>query len=185
MNVLSIAGLSVLLIAGTSLAGSADERPVFGESPTAIEQYFGPYWSRLTEVNQADHHVVTYTYSPGEMRSFFIDAEDLRLSITFVNDAAEFIRIHENGGSFNIPADPDQPSGFPPLVFDRIFAYVFGDRPLTTTPMDRRMLNPGAAHGTLRTITYCMSQGIAASYEQISTADHIWFIELFQEPDCP
>lgn len=185
MKVLSIAGFSMLLIAGTSLAGSADERPVFGESPTAIEQYFGSYWSRLTEVNQADHHVVTYTYSPGEIRSLFFDAENLRLSITVVNDEAELIRIHENGGSFNIPTEPNQPLDFPPLVFDRVFEYVFGDRPMTASPMDRRILNPGEAHGTLQTITYCISQGIAASYERISTADHIWFVEFFQEPACP
>ena len=180
----AIFGLGVSLFLGLQSPATSGERSIFGETPSAVEGYFGPYWTRLTTQNTADDRIVVYTYSPGTMRSLFLNAEELRVSVTFVNDRAYHVKVHDNGGGFNIPANPSGSQQNSTRVFDDVFEYIFGYRPPTSSPVYRRLLNPGALHGTLHMVTYCMSEGIAMSYEWISTEDYIWFIDFFREPAC-
>ncbi|MEM9090616.1 MAG: hypothetical protein AAGC93_17935 [Cyanobacteria bacterium P01_F01_bin.53] len=181
---LAILGLSTFLVTGMQSSAVSSERSIFGESPTDIERYFGQYWTRLTLGHAEGDLNVTYTYSPGRIRSFFNNAEDLRLSVGFINDQAVSVRIHQDGAGFNIPSERFEPSDHSMNIFDDVFESIFGYRPPVTSPVYRQILQPGSLQGTLHTITYCISEKIAMSYEWISTEDYIWFIHFFQEPAC-
>ncbi|NEQ46729.1 MAG: hypothetical protein F6K00_25550 [Leptolyngbya sp. SIOISBB] len=184
IKALAILGLSAVLGLGIQSPAISSERAIFGEMPTRIEDYFGQYWTRLTLTNSEGDRTVTYTYSPGAMRSFFDNAEDLRLSVRFINDEAVAVRVHQNGAGFNIPADKLPSADNSTSVFDDVFAYIFGYQPPIMSRLDRQSLEPNFLQGTLHSVTYCMSEEIAMTYEWISTQDYIWFITFEQEPDC-
>ena len=181
---LTILGLSTFLVTGMQPFAVSGERSIFGENPTDIERYFGPYWTRLTLGDAEGDLNVTYTYSPGRIRSLFNNAEDLRLSVRFINDQAVSVRIHQDGAGFNIPSERFESSDHSLNIFDDVFESTFGYRPPVTSPVYRQILQPGSLQGTLHTVTYCISEEIAMSYEWISTEDYIWFIRFFQEPAC-
>ncbi|MGD1940616.1 MAG: hypothetical protein ACFB0G_04840 [Leptolyngbyaceae cyanobacterium] len=117
------------------------------------------------------------------MRSFFDNAEDLRLSVRFVNDEAVAVRVHENGAGFSIPADKLPSADNSTNVFEDVFAYIFGYQPPIMSRL-QQSLEPSIPQGTLHAVTYCMSEEIAMHYEWISTEDFIWYITFAQEPDC-
>ncbi|AFY38602.1 hypothetical protein Lepto7376_2315 [[Leptolyngbya] sp. PCC 7376] len=181
---LTVFGLSTFLVTGLQSSVISGDRQIFGENPTAIERYFGQYWTRLTLTHAEGDRHVTYTYSPGKIRSFFNNAEDLRLSVRFTNDQAVSVRVHQDGAGFNIPVERFEPSANSIDIFDDVFESIFGYRPPSISPVDRQILQPELLQGTLHTVTYCMDEGIAMSYEWISTEDYIWFISFFQEPMC-
>ena len=181
---LAILGLSTFLVTSMQSSAISGERSIFGESPPDLERYFDQYWTRLTLVDAEGNLNVTYTYSPGKIRSFFDNAEDLRLSVRFINDQAVNIRIHQNGAGFNIPSERFEPSDNSMNIFDDVFESIFGYRPSVESPIYQKILEPGSLQGTLHTVTYCISEEIAMSYEWISTEDYIWFIRFFQESAC-
>lgn len=185
IKTLAILGLSAFLGTNIQRPAASEERAIFGESSATIEEYFGQYWTRLTIMNSAGDRVVTYTYSPGEMRNFFDNAECLRLSVEFINDRATEVSVHCNGAGFDIPSDQNEFSDNSIKIFDDVFEYIFGERPPTDSPIYHRNLGPEELLvGTLHTVTHCMSEEIAISYEWISTPDFIWFIDFFQESIC-
>lgn len=94
------------------------------------------------------------------------------------------VRIHQDGAGFNIPSERFESSNHPLDIFDDVFESVFGYRPPVASPVCRKILEPGSLQGTLHTVTYCIGEEIAMSYEWISTEEHIWFIYFSQEPDC-
>lgn len=177
-------GASILLGAGVQIPVSAQVRPIFNENPLTIEQFFGPPWSRLTTTTPAGDRRVIYTYSPGAMRSLFLNADDLRLSVEFINDQVERIKIHQDGSGFDIPEPLAYPDDYP-TTFNAVLDYVFGDRPTTSLPWQQRLLYDNSGDGgTLHTSAYCINQGIAISYEWISTRTFVHFIEIVPATSC-
>jgi hypothetical protein len=163
----------------------ASLRTIFNENVGTIERYFGRYWTRLTTHNQPGNHVVTYTYSPGKLRSIFRDSDKLRLSVTFVNDRAQSIHIHQNGSGFTIPDSCGSSDlNFYPSCFDEVFAVVFGDRPPDSPLHGRQIYDDSGDGGTLHISTYCVAENTAISYEWISERDFVLNLYLLPESSC-
>lgn len=182
---LAIFGASFFLGVTMHTPVSANKRIIFNENPTTIEHYFGKHWSRLTTTSTAGDRVVTYTYNPQKIRSLFLNAEKLRLSIDFVNNRAERITIDQDGNGFDIP--PEQ-LGYPnyyPTSFNNLFEYVFGYFPSTSEQFQGRLIYDDSGDGgTLHVSKYCLTKGIAISYEWISIRTFIYSIEIIQEKEC-
>ncbi|MBM0745546.1 hypothetical protein JOY44_29930 (plasmid) [Phormidium sp. CLA17] len=182
---LVVLGLNISIGVGIQSSANASRQVIFNESPTIIEDYFGQYWTRLTTTNAAGDRLVKYTYNPGAIRSLFLNANNLRLSIDFVNNRAERIKIHQNGMGFNIRSEQLDEPNYYPTCFNNLFKYIFGYPPSTNSPVYRRSVYDDSGEGgTLHITTHCISEGIAISYEWISVRDFVHFIEIFQEPAC-
>lgn len=183
-NVMAV-GASIFLGVGIHTSLSANRRIIFNENPTTIEHYFGQYWSRLTTTNTAGDRVVTYTYNPGAIRSLFLNADKLKLSIDFVNDRAERIKIHQDELGFDILSEPLDYPNYYPTSFNNLFEHIFGYRPSTSSQFYGRLIYDDSGDGgTFHTTTYCVAEGIAISYEWISSRTFVHFIEISQEPNC-
>lgn len=182
---LVVLGWSISLGVGIQLSANASKPLIFNENPTTVGRYFGRYWTRLTTKNAAGDRLVTYTYNPGAIRSLFLNADNLKLSIDFVNHQAKRIKIHQNGAGFNLPSGQLDGPNYYPTRFDDLFEYLFDERPATSSSVYRRSIYDDSGDGgTLHTTTYCISEGIAISYEWISVRDFVNFIAIFPEPTC-
>jgi hypothetical protein len=178
-------GTVVLVAAGFHASVDAHERLIFNQNPAAIEQYFGPYWSRLTTTTGSGDHRVTYAYNPGAIRSLFPNAEGLRISVEFINHQAKRIKIHQNGTGFDIPSGQLRESDYYPVVFDALFEDIFGYHPPANFQLHGRSIYDDSGDGgTLHTTTYCIAEGIAISYEWISVRSFVNYIDILQEPTC-
>lgn len=179
-------GLSTILGISLTATATASHGTFFSASPQMVERDFGRHWTRLTAVAQsAFKQQVTYTYNPNRIRSLFQKTDQVQLSVTFMNNRANRIRIYNQGAGFRIASAQIQyPDGYA-LIFDDLFERIFGIRPNPKSPIYRRFIKDDSGDGgTFHTSTYCISPGIAVTYDWVSERNLVTAIEFYPEPGC-
>ena len=151
------------------VAESAPRR-IFGSSPQAIEQFFGPYWSRLTEPAGNGKSRVTYRYSPGKLYNVFIENNKIRLNVIFIDNKAESVEIW---GDLK----------WTPQRQDQLAAYLLGTLD-TRHPLYRKLISQSDGSGTLQGKSYCYGEGIMLSYEYAGSAEMAHYALLSRNPKC-
>lgn len=86
-----VIAILTLLVVQIGVQPALAGRYVLNQSPAAIEQSFGRYWTKLTQTNQNGQKTITYTYSPASLRHFFPDRPFVSLSMTYVNDRVQSV----------------------------------------------------------------------------------------------
>jgi hypothetical protein len=171
------AALAGVMLAGVGLGqpAIADARPVFGESPQAIESYFGPYWTRLTMGAN-----VTYTYSPGELTQIFPAANFSRFDINFENGQATSVNVLVTMTLSDIL------EGGYPRDLDAMFEYIFGYAPSSESSVYQQRVyeEQFLVGGTLHGLHYCVNDGIVMFYEYVSDPDYLIYASFSPDEAC-
>lgn len=171
--------LGVGILSGLIFCRSVEAREIFGAAPDQLEQYFGPYWTRLTEQTNDKDERVTYTYNPTPVRTLFPSARLKNFEVVFINGQAISITSWMTVG---LQQFSDR--GYP-IDFDRLYDYFFGQSPSTQSSVYRKLLYDGSQdHGTLRRMTFCVEDGIAMTYEYASVRDSAIYIRYASEEQC-
>lgn len=152
-------------------------REVFGQSPTTVHQYFGQYWTRLTEEKGSGERQVTYTYSPYGIKRRFPQAQLKNFKVIFINDQSTSIQAW-----MSLRLNQFSDNGYP-LEFDPLFAYFFNRRPASS--VYRKLIYDGSqTHGTLRQMHFCVDDGILMAYEYASVRNNAIYIRYSLNEQC-
>ena len=169
--------LAGAMLAGVGLGQSAmaDARPVFGESPAAIESYFGPYWTRLTMGSR-----VTYTYSPGELTQIFPAANFNHFQVNFENGQATSVNVLVTMTLSDIV------EGGYPMDLDAMFEHIFGYAPSSESSVYQQQVyeDQFSLIGTLHGLHYCVDDGIVMFYEYASDPDYLIYVSFSPDEAC-
>lgn len=155
-SVFAYLSFSALLLTGLpiSSATASPARSVLRQSPQAIEQQFGRYWTRLTGPFGQDKSVVLYTYAPGKLRQIFPKFPKYAFSITFVHNKAERIELDlgslPNVGLGVIPSD----EAYGRKITTQFFQHIFNREPNWKL---LQRTNPGES---VQIANYCVGDGI-------------------------
>jgi hypothetical protein len=81
----SIVPVMVFGLLGHLWASPAAARPVFNQSPAAMDRTFGRYWTKLTQ-RDGEGLYITYTYSPTKLRQLFPGYKVTRFALFYRNN---------------------------------------------------------------------------------------------------
>jgi hypothetical protein len=156
-------GLLVNLIGSPALAG----RLVLNQTPQTIERYFGRYWTRLTTSDANGNTVITYTYSPRQVRRLFSGTENSTFSIIFVNNRSQTVRL-----------DNMETLDFYSEEAAQFFEYIFGYQPPRQESLG--LVNTMTGYGEYE---FCLGNGVETRFNSTGSG-HTWFVSLYYSQRC-
>jgi hypothetical protein len=172
--------LSLLLVLGTRVQPALAGRYVLNQSPAAIEQSFGHYWTKLTKTNEKGVKSVTYTYSPAPLRRFFRDRPFTSLSMVYVDDRVQSVTMRpyrtaqeERENNINVTSSTVTDEAMEAKLFEAIFGY----RPSIYKPL---FLSAGSFYEYIN----CLGDGVASSYSVLLGSRLADGVTLAYNPVC-
>ena len=161
--------LSWLLLSSLRSEPAWAGRPIFNQTPQAIEHHFGHYQTRLTTPEG-----VVYTYSPQGLRRLFPKFPQTRWSITYVNNRAKFINVDVSANSNVETFTYNQPEAA------KLFRYLLGYEPPTWLELSRHF----SGNETIYDYEYCLGDGVATSFTRLGYMQFTEFMRLYYTPRC-
>jgi hypothetical protein len=171
----SIVPVMVLGLVGHLWASPAGARPVFNQSPAAMDRTFGRYWTKLTQ-RDSEGLYVTYIYSPAKLRQLFPGYTVTRFSLFYRNNqvrSANVALLDKSGGELILERDQIMSEKLEAKLFEGVLGYA--------APTYKPLLEVTGVWPYYRN---CLGDGVVSEYGQSAHTSILEGLTLAYEARC-